>query len=58
MTLAEAQALTLKVLKDVMEEKLDKHNVQLAQVKAMMRLRTAAKLLILGDTQPRLRDLK
>jgi len=32
MTLAEAQALTLKVLKDVMEEKLDKHNVQLAQV--------------------------
>jgi len=32
MTLQEAQSLTLKVLKDVMEEKLDKHNVQLAQV--------------------------
>ncbi|KAG8995454.1 proteasome component pup2 [Tulasnella sp. 427] len=32
MTLLEAQQLTLKVLKDVMEEKLDKHNVQLAQV--------------------------
>jgi len=32
MTLEEAQTLTLKVLKDVMEEKLDKHNVQLAQV--------------------------
>jgi len=32
MTLQEAQALTLKVLKDVMEEKLDKHNVQIAQV--------------------------
>jgi len=32
MTLPEAQALALKVLKDVMEEKLDKHNVQLAQV--------------------------
>ncbi|KAG8847472.1 proteasome component pup2 [Tulasnella sp. 330] len=32
MTLAEAQSLTLKVLKDVMEEKLDKHNVQIAQV--------------------------
>jgi len=32
MTLKEAQSLTLKVLKDVMEEKLDKHNVQLAQV--------------------------
>jgi len=32
MTLQEAQSLTLKVLKDVMEEKLDKHNVQIAQV--------------------------
>jgi len=32
MTLAEAQSLTLKVLKQVMEEKLDQHNVQLAQV--------------------------
>lgn len=33
MTLQEAQQLALKVLKDVMEEKLDKHNVQLAQVR-------------------------
>jgi len=32
MTLEEAQVLTLKVLKQVMEEKLDEHNVQLAQV--------------------------
>jgi 20S proteasome subunit alpha 5 len=28
----EAQLLTLRVLKQVMEEKLDHHNVQLAQV--------------------------
>ena len=33
MTLREAQILTLRVLKQVMEEKLDQHNVQLAQVK-------------------------
>ena len=32
MTLAEAQTLALRVLKQVMEEKLDQHNVQLAQV--------------------------
>ena len=32
MTLQEAQLLTLRVLKQVMEEKLDHHNVQLAQV--------------------------
>lgn len=32
MTLNEAHLLTLKVLKQVMEEKLDQHNVQLAQV--------------------------
>lgn len=32
MTLKEAQILTLRVLKQVMEEKLDQHNVQLAQV--------------------------
>lgn len=31
-TLAEAQSLALRVLKQVMEEKLDNHNVQLAQV--------------------------
>ncbi|KAF9505905.1 hypothetical protein BS47DRAFT_1334084 [Hydnum rufescens UP504] len=32
MTLLEAHTLTLRVLKQVMEEKLDQHNVQLAQV--------------------------
>ena len=32
MTLLEAQTLTLRVLKQVMKEKLDHHNVQLAQV--------------------------
>ncbi|KAF8634925.1 hypothetical protein AX15_000664 [Amanita polypyramis BW_CC] len=32
MTLREAQVLTLRVLKQVMEEKLDQHNVQIAQV--------------------------
>lgn len=32
MTLKEAQTLTLRILKQVMEEKLDRHNVQLAQV--------------------------
>lgn len=32
MTLAEAHTLALKVLKQVMEEKLDESNVQLAQV--------------------------
>lgn len=32
MTLLEAHALVLKVLKQVMEEKLDAHNVQLSQV--------------------------
>lgn len=34
MTLVEAQDLALKVLKQVMEEKLDHNNVQLAQVRA------------------------
>jgi 20S proteasome subunit alpha 5 len=32
MTLVEAQILALRVLKQVMEEKLDHHNVQLAKV--------------------------
>lgn len=32
MTIEEAAALALKVLKQVMEEKLDENNVQLAQV--------------------------
>lgn len=34
MTLKDAQILTLSILKQVMEEKLDKNNVQLAQVKS------------------------
>ncbi|KAF7303137.1 Proteasome subunit alpha type [Mycena kentingensis (nom. inval.)] len=34
MTLQEAHILTLRVLKQVMEEKLDQHNVQVAQVTA------------------------
>jgi 20S proteasome subunit alpha 5 len=37
MTLVEAQLLTLRVLKQVMEEKLDQHNVQLAQVSISQR---------------------
>ena len=37
MTLQEAQILVLRVLKQVMEEKLDHHNVQLAQVRAQLR---------------------
>jgi 20S proteasome subunit alpha 5 len=32
MTIVEAQLLTLKILKQVMEEKLNEQNVQLAQV--------------------------
>ena len=32
MTLQEAHTLVLRVLKQVMEEKLDQHNVQLAEV--------------------------
>ena len=32
MTLLEAQLLALRVLKQVMEEKLDQHNVAIAQV--------------------------
>jgi hypothetical protein len=39
MTLLEAQTLTLRVLKQVMEEKLDHNNVQLAQVNAFHYLR-------------------
>lgn len=46
MTLAEAQTLVLRVLKQVMEEKLDHHNVQLAQVCCW---RTLAAWLTLAD---------
>jgi hypothetical protein len=37
MTLREAQTLVLRVLKQVMEEKLDQHNVQLAEVRNSLR---------------------
>ena len=57
MTLQEAQILVLRVLKQVMEEKLDHHNVQLAQVcpftflKAQVALRRSA-----GDAHKWFRD--
>jgi 20S proteasome subunit alpha 5 len=35
MTLVEAHTLALRILKQVMEEKLDQHNVQLAQVRSL-----------------------
>lgn len=34
MTLDEAHRLALKILKEVMEEKVDENNIQLAQVRA------------------------
>jgi 20S proteasome subunit alpha 5 len=34
MTLKEAEKLSLQVLKNVMEEKIDKHNVEVASVEA------------------------
>ena len=36
MTLLEAQTLTLRILKQVMEEKLDQNNVQVAQVRSIV----------------------
>lgn len=36
MTLQEARILTLRVLKQVMEEKLDQNNVQVAQVRSIV----------------------
>lgn len=38
MSLEEAHLLTLRVLKQVMEEKLDQHNIQLAEVRAPVAL--------------------
>ena len=49
MTLQEAQTLVLRVLKQVMEEKLDHHNVQLAQVCSFRRI-TLALLICLQVT--------
>lgn len=42
MTLLEAHKLALKVLKQVMEEKLDENNVQLAQVSPANRYQGAS----------------
>jgi hypothetical protein len=51
MTLAEAQTLTLRILKQVMEEKLDQHNVQLAQVRSLLYLRLLLLMRKLTDTE-------
>lgn len=57
MTLLEAHKLTLRVLKQVMEEKLDQHNVQLAQVcPAAAAVRIVVTLLFPGDAEWRVRD--
>lgn len=46
MTLLEAQTLTLRVLKQVMEEKLDHHNVQLAQVRVTAHCNLTSELIL------------
>jgi hypothetical protein len=57
MTLREAQLLTLSVLKQVMEEKLDQHNVQLAQVCSLNHGHVMMILtLFKGDTNKRVRN--
>lgn len=62
MTLQEAQILTLRVLKQVMEEKLDHHNVQLAQVRFAFHLHLleariwVSNTCITGHVSQRLRD--
>jgi hypothetical protein len=57
MTLREAQVLTLSVLKQVMEEKLDQHNVQLAQVRLILLGQLCHNFCILGDSIQGIRDL-
>lgn len=54
MTLREAEHLVLKVLKQVMEEKLDHHNIQLAQVTKEhgFKILTETELQQLIDTMP------
>ena len=57
MTLAEAQSLTLRVLKQVMEEKLDQHNVQLAQVRALSFQRIESNVKVpIGNARRRFRN--
>lgn len=50
MTLEEGATLALKVLKQVMEEKLDENNVQLAQVSCHFGFvfRSNGKLMVIG----------
>jgi 20S proteasome subunit alpha 5 len=54
MTLREAHHLILKVLKQVMEEKLDHHNIQLAQVTKEdgFKILTEEELQVLIDSMP------
>ena len=54
MTLREAHHLILRVLKQVMEEKLDHHNIQLAQVTKEdgFHILSEAELQDLIDTMP------
>ena len=58
MTLQEARILTLRVLKQVMEEKLDQNNVQVAQVRSSMQIYDIGKLtnVYSGYTREGLRD--
>lgn len=54
MTLQEAKILALRVLKQVMEEKLDHHNVQIAQVRlTVLDYCTASPDCIPGDDRER-----
>jgi hypothetical protein len=55
MTLLEAHKLALKVLKQVMEEKLDENNVQLAQV-SQSSIQMMNTKLMTGDIGRRIRD--
>ena len=54
MTLVEAHTLALKVLKQVMEEKVDENNVQLAQVGLWTPICTSRRSLAPGHTGGRL----
>ena len=59
MTLKEAQTLTLRILKQVMEEKLDQHNVQLAQVSTILPIWELSFLsTCTGNTREGIRDLE
>ncbi|KAG5219675.1 proteasome component pup [Salix suchowensis] len=58
MTLQEAQVLTLRVLKQVMEEKLDHHNVQVAQVSSADYKLSQVLNTSTGNTREGLRDLE